>query len=64
MKTNEDYKLMTTYELIEAKRILTEKFWRICNEDTTNDSYIVHEKTTDVLEAISDQIHIIDGLII
>ena len=62
MKLIDNYKLMTTNELIEKDRRLTELYWRIANEITMKDGYDIHEKSTDLLEVITEQINIIEGL--
>lgn len=64
MKTIDDYKYMTTNELIEKDKRLTEIYWKIANEITMADDLIVHEKSTDLLEAITDQISIIEDLML
>ncbi len=64
MKTKEDYKHMTTEVLVEKDRRLTELYWRISNEITMEDGLNVHERSTDLLEAIIDQITIIEGLML
>lgn len=64
VKTKEDYKHMTTEVLVEKDRRLTELYWRISNEITMEDGLNVHERSTDLLEAIIDQITIIEGLML
>ncbi len=64
MKTIDDYKFMTTNELIEKDKRLTEIYWRIANEITMEDGLNVHEKSTDLLEVIMDQIYIIENLML
>lgn len=64
METIEKYKLMSTNELVEIDRRLTEVYWRIANEITIDYGYDVFEKSTDLLEAINEQIKTVEGLMV